>query len=516
MEVQIEKGTIYSKSFNYYDLQNKELRVAAYARVSTNSEDQISSINSQKKYYLNKINDNKKWILVDIFADEGISGTKAELRPQFIKMIKEANRGKIDLIITKSISRFARNTLDTLKYIKFLKERNIGIYFEEENIYTLNSSFDLVVTLLSSIAQQESINLSSHVKLGFKQKMERGEALGTVKCYGYDWDKKNKELIINNDQAIIVKRMVDMYMSGAGTCLIARKLTEEKIKTPSGKSQIWNEGIITKILKNEKICGDLILQKWYKKDIFEKQCIENVGQLDKYIVKNHHEGIITREQYDSLQKEINRRAAIRKPKNLTTYNVYPLTGKIKCGFCGETMIRFKTNKTNLKYVCSGKTVTNSSKICNTSKLIDDEIIKKAFMQTMKRLQKTIKNQNKYSNLINEKINYARTVLAKYSELDIDKFNEDLFKEIVRYIKIGEIIEDNIKYFTTRIVIKNEADFIIEDKIKRNEILSEDNKFILLDFYSNQTFHYYEIVNDTRKTKYVTRFRVIVEVNTNDY
>lgn len=515
MDVQIEKRSIYDKSFNYYDLRNQKFRVAAYVRVSTSYEEQLRSFESQNDYYIKKISDNENWTLVNVYSDYAISGTNVSLRSEFIKMMKDVNRGKIDLILTKSISRFARNTFDTLNYIKILKERNIGIYFEEENIYTLNSSSNLIITVLSTIAQQESINLSSHVKLAFKQKMERGEPLGTIKCYGYDYDIETKELIINKEQAKIVRKIYEMYMDGKGTSLIARELTKEGVPTPSRKNTIWNEGVITRILKNEKICGDIMMQKYFTNDPFNNKCIENVGQKDKYLVRNHHEGIITREQFDELQKEINRRAEIRKPKVKTQNKKYVLSGKLKCGFCGSSLIRVDSNNSKLKYICSNRLTTSILKECNDSKLIDDVILKKAFMQAMKKLQRTIKNISKYSNVVNERLNYARLILAKYQDIDVEQFNEELFKEIVRYIKVGETEDDKKKYFTTRIVIKNESDFIIEDKITENELLSNNN-YVLVDFYSNQVFHYYEKKDNSSKVKYVSRFRVIVEVNTNDW
>ena len=194
----------------------ERLRVGAYCRVSTDSEDQLNSYQSQLKYYNQKINDNINWTFVDIYADEAISGTQDYKRSDFMRMIQDALDGKLDLILTKSISRFARNTLDTLKYVRMLKERNIGIIFEEENINTLEMAGELLLTILSSVAQQESETISSHVTLGIEMKMKRGEMVGYNGAYGYDYNKEEKTLTINKEEAPIVEYIYNRYCKGIG------------------------------------------------------------------------------------------------------------------------------------------------------------------------------------------------------------------------------------------------------------------------------------------------------------
>ena len=193
---------------------NRLLRVTAYARVSTDDEDQRNSYQSQLMYFKSKIKENSEWIYIDMYADEAITGTLDYKRSNFMRMINDALVGKFDMIITKSISRFARNTVDTLKYVRLLKERNIAVFFVEENINTLEMSSEFVLTILSSVAQQESENISTHVKFGFKAKMERGEMIGFNGCLGYDYDPNTKSLSVNEDEKKIVQYIYNRYIQG--------------------------------------------------------------------------------------------------------------------------------------------------------------------------------------------------------------------------------------------------------------------------------------------------------------
>ena len=204
-------------------LITERLRVTAYARVSTGNEEQLNSYESQKKYYKEKISSNDEWQYIDMYADEAISGTLDYKRNDFMKMIHDGINGKFDMIITKSISRFARNTVDTLKYVRKLKENNVAVFFEEENINTLEMSGELLLTILSSVAQQESETISSHVKLGLKMKKERGELIGFNNCYGYVYDSDNNKMIIKENEADIVKMMFRMYLDGRGADYIAKQ-----------------------------------------------------------------------------------------------------------------------------------------------------------------------------------------------------------------------------------------------------------------------------------------------------
>ncbi|MEF9622420.1 recombinase family protein [Streptococcus dysgalactiae] len=211
------------------------LRVGAYCRVSTDSEEQLNSYNSQVEHYRNMVEANPQWSLVDIYADEGISGTKTDKRAEFQRMINDAVDGKIDLIITKSISRFARNTLDTLKYVRLLKDYNVAILFEKENINTLTMNGEMLLTILSSLAQQESESISTNVKMGLKMKMKRGELIGFNGCLGYDYDTVNKVITVNKEEAKIVRYIFKRYIEGVGCFVIAKELTQLKYKTKKRK-----------------------------------------------------------------------------------------------------------------------------------------------------------------------------------------------------------------------------------------------------------------------------------------
>ncbi len=196
--------------------KNSKLRVAAYARVSTDDVEQINSYNSQLQYYNELINKNKEWKMVGIYADKAITGTSTDKRVDFMRMINDALNGDIDMIITKSISRFARNTVDTLHYVRLLKEKGVAIFFEEEHINTLSMDGELMLTVLSSVAQQEVHNTSEHVKKGLKMKMQRGELIGYNGCLGYDYHPDNKSITINEEEAKIVKFIFDRYLEGIG------------------------------------------------------------------------------------------------------------------------------------------------------------------------------------------------------------------------------------------------------------------------------------------------------------
>lgn len=300
MPVEVIKKNVDIYKRNKFDF-NSILRVAAYCRVSTGSQEQKNSYESQVKHYTHTIKSNKNWVFVDVYADESMKGTIDFKRTDFLRMINDALNGKIDLILTKSIARFARNTVDTLKYVRMLKEKNVAIYFEEEHINTLEMAGELLLTILSSVAQQEVQNTSDNVKLGLKMKMQRGEMVGANNCYGYEIDKEKKTLKIIEEEAKVVRKIFELYIDGYGTKGIADCLEAEKIKTRKGHTE-WSTATITRILKNEKYIGDLLMRKSITIDPIAKKRIPNNGEEDKYYVKNHHPAIISRETFEKAQK----------------------------------------------------------------------------------------------------------------------------------------------------------------------------------------------------------------------
>ena len=285
------------------------LRVAAYCRVSTDDEDQIKSYNSMVRYYTDLIKSNKQWVFAGVFADKAITGTKTDKREEFQLLIQECLSGNIDLVIAKSIPRFARNTLDTLKYVRMLRERNIAVYFEVEKINTLKDG-EFLLTILSSVAQQEVENTSAYVKKGLKMKMKRGELVGFQGCLGYDYDVVTKSLSINEEGAETVRYIFDRYVAGAGSTMIARELNEQGISTIKGN--LWTSSSVMGIINNEKYKGDILLGKTFTVDPISKRRLENLGEEDRFYIKNHHEPIISEEKFARAQEIRERRNGGRK------------------------------------------------------------------------------------------------------------------------------------------------------------------------------------------------------------
>lgn len=284
----------------------ERMRVAAYCRVSTDSADQLNSYKSQVAYYTDLIKKKKEWVLADIYADEAITGTQVTKREDFQRMINDCMNGDIDMVITKSISRFARNTLDTLKYVRMLKEKNIVVYFEDEKTNTLTMDGELLLVVLSSVAQQEVENISANVKKRLKMKMQRGEMVGFQGCLGYDYHPDTKTITVNEEEAEIVRYIFHRYIEGAGGSVIGRELENLGYKTKYGSST-WAQSTVIGIIKNEKYKGDLLLGKTFTVDPISKRRLENFGEEDKFYIQDHHEPIISEEVFEKAQEILARR-----------------------------------------------------------------------------------------------------------------------------------------------------------------------------------------------------------------
>lgn len=374
---------------------SKKLRVAAYCRVSTDSEEQISSYESQVRYYKEKIEERDDWKLVKIFADEAISGTKIDKREDFQRMINSALDGEIDLIMTKSISRFARNTLDTLKYVRMLKEQNVAIYFEEENINTLTMDGELLLTILSSVAQQEVHNTSEHVKKGLKMKMQRGELVGFQGCLGYDYDTKTKALTINKEEAETVRYVFKRYIERAGATVIARELKELGYKTKNGNLE-WRSSGVLGIIQNEKYMGDNLLGKTFTVDPISKRRLANFGESDQFYLENHHEPIVSKDLFKQANEIRKKKACPRRGTN--QYNdktrekitrAYSFSSMLQCGYCGSTLTRrvkynSRSNPQMRTWQCVTATKSGKEK-CKHSLAVDEDLLKKAFLESINAL-----------------------------------------------------------------------------------------------------------------------------------
>ena len=326
-------------------MQETKKRVAAYCRVSTDNEDQANSFESQQRYFRQYIERNSDWELYAIFADEGISGTNTKKRKEFNRMIECAKNGDFDLIITKEISRFARNTLDSIFYTRDLKKHGVGVIFMNDNINTLDGDAELRLAIMSSIAQEESRKTSERVKWGQKRQMEQGVVFGRS-MLGYD--VKDGKMYINEDGAKVVRLIFHKFVDeGKGTHVIARELREEGIKPMRVKE--WQNTVILRIIRNEKYCGDLVQKKTYTPDFLSHEKKVNLGQEEFVILKDHHEPIISRELFDKANRILDAKSLSQEGKAKHS-NRYPFSGKIKCGRCGASYVaRYKTRKDGSRY-----------------------------------------------------------------------------------------------------------------------------------------------------------------------
>ena len=366
----------------------RQLRVAAYCRVSTDDEEQLTSYEAQKNYYTDKIMTNKEWTMAGIFADEGITGTSARKRPEFLRMIRQCKQGKIDIVLTKSISRFARNTVDCLNYVRALKELGIAVIFEKENMNTLEVDSEILITMLGAFAQSESESISANVRWGIRQAMKEGKATIQYKyLYGYRKGDDGKPEIIP-DQAEVVRKIYDLFLSGTPVRGIQEYLNENAVPNINGEPK-WARSAIDSILTNEKYCGDVLLQKTYIDDCINKKVKKNTGQLPMYLVQNHHEGIISHETFDAAQAEIARRSAGKSPskKNAPTgrsrySSKYALSDRLYCGECGTRYQRCtwrnRDGSKRIVWRCVSR-VDYGSKYCHDSPTLDEEPLHRAIL-----------------------------------------------------------------------------------------------------------------------------------------
>ena len=316
-------------------------KAAAYCRVSTDSEEQESSYEAQVMHYTNFIQAHDGWELAGIFADEGLSGTQAKTRPQFNAMIEACENGDVNLVITKSISRFARNTLDALNYIRKLKALNIPIIFEKESVNTLEASGELMVTILASIAQQESASISQNVRMGINFGFQEGRGRVNFSAFlGYRRGDKPGTYEIVPAEADVVRRIYRAFLEGYSPKMIADGLMEDGICTPSGGEK-WYPSTVASILENEKYAGDLLMQKWYVEDYLTHKCVKNTGDRPQYFVEDDHDPIVPKAVFYQVQGEKKRRSGLAKdPSKLRFGNRLALNGRLICGKCGRTLKRY--------------------------------------------------------------------------------------------------------------------------------------------------------------------------------
>ena len=428
-------------------MQETKKRVAAYCRVSTDNEDQSNSFESQRTFFRQYIERNPDWELYAIFADEGISGTNTKKRKEFNHMIECAKNGDFDLIITKEISRFARNTLDSIFYTRDLKKHGVGVIFLNDNINTLDGDAELRLAIMSSIAQEESRKTSERVKWGQKRRMEQGVVFGRS-MLGYD--VKDGKMTINEEGAKIVRLIFHKFVDeGKGTHVIARELREEGILPCRVKE--WQNTVILRVIRNEKYCGDLVQKKTFTPDFLSHEKKINLGQEDFVIIKDHHEPIISRELFDKANRILDAKSLSQEGKAKHS-NRYPFSGKIKCGRCGASYVaRYKTRKDGSRYKawrcyeavnhgrphidkagnkkgCSGESIRNEDAIhllylvCRNLKINRQKVVDNLTktIDAVMRIDLTGTSTSALSEKIEEVVKKRTGLIDLYTSGDIDK------------------------------------------------------------------------------------------------
>lgn len=351
-------------------LQKK--RVCAYARVSTDRRRQEDSLENQMETYERLITGNSEYEFIGVFADQGISGY-CENRPQFQRMMEKARAGEIDLIITKSISRFARNTVTVLKFARELKELGVGIFFEEQNINTLSGDGETMLAVLASFAQEESRSISENNKWSIRKKFERGEVMITTSRFlGYDKNEYG-DLIVNRKEAEIVSLTFDLYLMNVGSSRIGELLDYLGVKTVTGT--IWESGTINGMLCNEKYKGDFHLQKYYTPENKRNHTRKNNGEVQSYYISENHEPIVSPEVWEQVQEVREQRKRDRnigQDNTMKFQNRYPLSGMLICPYCGKTLRRRQVYKKKIQWLCSTY-IEKGVKACKGIRIDDTEL-----------------------------------------------------------------------------------------------------------------------------------------------
>lgn len=481
---------------NMTEITNKE-NVTYYARVSTDHDEQEESYERQKSHFQEVIQSHPEWIYIEGYADQGISGTKADKRPEFMRMIKDCNEGKINRILVKSISRFARNTVDTLKYVRELKELGISVIFENEGIDTMTSNGEVLITILAAMAEQESRTISTNIKWSYKKRFQEGKVLINYKTVlGYN--KVNDDYVIVKDEAKIVKQIFLDYISGKAIRQIADDLNKEKIRTKMGNE--WGPSSIQGILANEKYTGNSYLAKTYKPDVLSKGRIKNTGQVTKYYVENSHPRIISQEIFDMVQEERKNRTKLRSSSN-TGNEKYSskncLSGLLICSECGSNFRRHGrkiADGTIVKtWVCISHQKDNKS--CKMLPIKETDILD-AYKRVIERfsgdlselvemVKETIDSELTNDSImdvvpIDEKINDRRKQVMELFQnkrnnvITIEKYNSE-YSKLNQEIKELEQKVKQIESHNINIHIKKEKLKVILDT------LSDDN----IDLYNHQ-------------------------------
>ncbi|WP_322181499.1 recombinase family protein [Neglectibacter caecimuris] len=456
-----------------------QLRVAAYCRVSTDSEEQLTSYNTQMKVYTEMISAKKEWTFAGMYADEGISGTRADKRPAFKRLINDCLSGKVDYIITKSVSRFARNTVDCIDTVRMLTGRGIGVFFEEQNIDTLKSDSELYLVIYAGFAQSESESMSRNITWSFRKNFEDGKAVFIYKkLLGYRRGEDGNPEIVPYE-AEIVERIFNMFLAGQPVNVIAQTLRKENIQIP-GKDLTFSKAMIMSILKNEKYCGDCILQKTVTVDCISKTRKVNEGEAPMYLVENNHPAIISREIFNRTQEEISRRnvSAPKSSRNCITasgkYSKYALTEVLKCAECGSNYRRCtwtSHGQRRIVWRCVSR-LDYGKKYCKDSITVFETALQEAIVRALNRFN--AENESTYLTLMKATIGDAIGINGGSDEIDllsrrIDALNKRMMSMVNETIQSGldiESNEDEFKEISENIEqLKRRIDAIRESQIE---------------------------------------------------
>ena len=456
----------------------RKLRVAAYCRVSTELEQQQSSYDIQIEYYTRHIMQNPNWIFAGVFADDGRSATNTFRRDDFNQLMDQCLKGKVDMVITKSISRFARNTVDCISWVRKLKEKNVAVYFEKENLNTLDDSTEMILTILSSQAQEESRAISTNVKWGYARKFEKGEST-RQRSYGFR-KAPTGEMCIVEEEAAVIRNMARWFLDGDSLERIKHRLEEAGIETTTGK-KTWSTGTIYNILTNEKIMGDVLLQKTFTADYLTKRRVKNSGQQKQYYVKNHHEAIIPKTVYYKIQEEIARRSSLKKAgtrKGKTAQGVYSskyaLTGIMVCNECGAHYRRTTWAKNGKKVIvwrCINR-LEHGTKRCHESPTLKEEVIQEAIMGKLHSLSIDQEEENFLNGVKEDILRAARIVGGTCTEEEINKTIEELRDQLMDYVGMAAREHGGENWYSDRM---RKLGLQISELKKRRESIREQEK-----------------------------------------
>ena len=460
--------------------QNTVMRVAAYCRVSTDSEDQLESYKAQVAHYTDAISKNPRWRFVEIYADEGITGTLAKKRPNFMRMIRDCKKGKIDLILTKSVARFARNTVDSLNYVRQLKALGVGVFFEEQNLDSLKTDSEMFIGLHSVLAQAESENISANVRWGIQQRMKSGTFAFRYNILGYRKGMYGTPEIVL-EEAEHIRTIYSMYLNGNSLDQIKAYLESRGVKTRQGKSE-WSKSQIKNILTNERYSGDMLLQKTYTENCITKKVKKNRGEMAKYLITDNHPAIIDRQTFKAVQMEIARRSSRQRTSDKTASALgkysgkYALTDLLVCGECGRPYRRktwTRNGKKKVVWRCLNR-IEHGKEFCKHSPTIEEERLHRAICRGLNR---AIEDRGEIMEMLLANLSYGVTGEDGAMEVyGLEQQIKTLEKELEDTITLSQESGGNGKRFMEMVTKISKQLVALREQLKltQDKLLSNEN------------------------------------------